>query len=78
VKVSINYKGYETKSQEEEVLKRAMKKFKKQCEIEGILKDVRRKAYYEKPSDIRRRKRRISKSNSRNNSKSNSKSNSNI
>lgn len=32
-----------------------MKRFKKLCEKEGLTKDIRRKEYYEKPSERRRR-----------------------
>ncbi len=32
-----------------------MRRFKKLCEKEGLTKDVRRKEYYEKPSERRRR-----------------------
>ena len=56
-KIYINYK--ETGVKDEEKLRKAMKKFKKLCEVEGIIRDARRKTYYEKPSDVRRRKRKI-------------------
>ena len=55
-KIYVNYKGLGLK--DEDKLKKAMKKFKKLCETEGIIRDVKRKAYYEKPSDVRRRKRK--------------------
>jgi len=32
-----------------------LKRFKKLCEKEGLTKDIKRKAYYEKPSERRRR-----------------------
>lgn len=32
-----------------------MKRFKKLCEKEGLTKDIKRKEYYEKPSERRRR-----------------------
>lgn len=32
-----------------------MRRFKKMCEKEGLTKDVKRKAFYEKPSERRRR-----------------------
>lgn len=32
-----------------------MRRFKKLCEKEGLTKDVKRRAYYEKPSEKRRR-----------------------
>lgn len=36
----------------------AMKRFKKQCEKEGILSEIRKREYYEKPS-IKRKKKAI-------------------
>jgi small subunit ribosomal protein S21 len=32
-----------------------LRRFKKMCEKEGLTKDVKRQAYYEKPSEKRRR-----------------------
>lgn len=37
-----------------------MRRFKKLCEKEGLTKDVKRKAFYEKPSERRRRANRKS------------------
>lgn len=37
-----------------------IKRFKKICEKEGLVRDVKRKSYYEKPSERRRRRRRKS------------------
>ena len=39
-----------------------MKRFKKMCEKEGIIKDIKRQSYYEKPSEKRRRRARKSRS----------------
>jgi len=33
-----------------------MKRFKKMCEKEGLIKDIKRQSYYEKPSEKRRRR----------------------
>ena len=44
-----------------EPLERAMRRFKKKIEREGILKTLSEKKYYEKPSVIRRRKKRTAK-----------------
>jgi len=41
-----------------ESLDQLLKRFKKACEKEGLTRDIKRTAYYEKPSDIRRRKER--------------------
>lgn len=41
---------------ENESLENALKKFKKQCEKEGILSDVRKKEHYDKPSVKKKKK----------------------
>lgn len=37
-----------------------LRRFKKMCEKEGLTKDIKRRAFYEKPSERRRRARRKS------------------
>jgi small subunit ribosomal protein S21 len=39
-----------------EPIERALKRFKKVCERAGIISDIRKKKYFEKPSEIRKRK----------------------
>lgn len=39
-----------------EPLDRALRAFKRLCEKEGLRRDIKRAAYYEKPSEQRRRK----------------------
>ena len=46
------------KARGEESLDHLLKRFKKLCEKEGLTKDVKRSAYYEKPSEQRRRRER--------------------
>jgi len=41
-----------------EPLERALRRFKKKIEREGILKTLKARKHYEKPSEIKRRKRR--------------------
>jgi len=41
-----------------EPLEKILKRFKKKCEKEGLIKDIKRSSYYEKPSERRRRKER--------------------
>jgi len=41
----------------DEKIERTLRRFKKLCENEGILRDYRRHEYYESRSEIRRRKR---------------------
>ena len=44
------------KVRENESFDNALKRFKKQCEKAGILSEVRKREYYEKPSVKRKRK----------------------
>lgn len=48
---------------ENEPLEKALKRLKKKIEREGILKILKQRKHYEKPSEKRRRKMRTSKSN---------------
>jgi small subunit ribosomal protein S21 len=47
-----------------EPLERALRRFKKKIEREGILKVLSAKKHYEKPSEVKRRKERQAKKNS--------------
>ena len=44
------------KSRSGESVQQMMKRFKKMCEKEGVIKDIKKQSYYEKPSDRRRRR----------------------
>jgi small subunit ribosomal protein S21 len=44
------------KVSESEPFENALRRFKKQCEKAGVLSEVRRREYYEKPSVKRKRK----------------------
>jgi small subunit ribosomal protein S21 len=46
------------KARMNESLDQLLKRFKKACEKEGLTRDIKRCAFYEKPSDVRRRKER--------------------
>jgi small subunit ribosomal protein S21 len=46
------------KARMNESLEQLLKRFKKACEKEGLIRDMKRTAFYEKPSEIRRRKER--------------------
>ena len=48
------------KARGNETVQQMMKRFKKMCEKEGLNRDVKRKSYYEKPSERRRRRARKS------------------
>ncbi len=39
-----------------EPLEKTLRRFKKQCEKEGLTKDIKKTSYYEKPSERRRRR----------------------
>ncbi len=41
-----------------ESIQQMVKRFKKMCEKEGLIRDIKRNSYYEKPSERNRRKRR--------------------
>jgi small subunit ribosomal protein S21 len=43
-----------------ESVQQLIKRFNKLCEKEGLTRDIKRSAYYEKPSERRRRKERKS------------------
>jgi len=42
-----------------EPLEKTIRRFKKQCEKEGLTKDVKKNSYFEKPSERKRRKLRM-------------------
>jgi len=46
------------KARSGESIQQMMKRFKKMCEKEGLIKDIKRQSYYEKPSEKRRRRAR--------------------
>ena len=46
------------KSRMNESLDQLLKRFKKVCEKEGLTREIKRTTYYEKPSEVRRRKQR--------------------
>jgi small subunit ribosomal protein S21 len=41
-----------------ESVEQMVKRFKKMCEKEGVIRDMKRTSYYEKPSEKNRRRRR--------------------
>jgi small subunit ribosomal protein S21 len=53
---------------DEESFERALKRFNKSCEKAGILSDIKKHQYFEKPSD--RRKRKLNQAKRRNRKKS--------
>lgn len=43
---------------EDEILEKALKRFKRQVEKEGIIREWKKREYYEKPSTVRNKKRK--------------------
>ena len=39
-----------------ESVQQMLRRFKKMCEKEGLIRDIKRNSYYEKPSERRRRR----------------------
>jgi small subunit ribosomal protein S21 len=48
------------KARGNESVEQMVKRFKKMCEKEGLVKDIKRNSYYEKPSERKRRRMRKS------------------
>lgn len=48
------------KARGNESVEAMVKRFKKMCEKEGLVKDIKRNSYYEKPSERKRRRMRKS------------------
>ena len=48
----------ETKVGEHEPIETALKRFRRQCQKEGVLAEVKKREYYDKPS-VRRKKKAI-------------------
>lgn len=44
------------KARGNESVEQMIKRFKKMCEKEGLVKDIKRNSYYEKPSEKKRRR----------------------
>ena len=49
------------KSRTGESVQQMMRRFKKLCEKEGLIRDIKRNSYYEKPSERNRRRMRKAK-----------------
>ena len=47
--------GIRIKARSGESAEQMLRRFKKMCEKEGLTKDIKKHAYYEKPSERRRR-----------------------
>ena len=46
----------EVKRRENETIERMLKRFMKKVKKEGIMEELRERVYYKKPSDVKRRK----------------------
>jgi len=49
----------EIRIRKSEPVERAIRRLKKKLDREGVIRDVRAKRYYEKPSEVRRRKKKV-------------------
>lgn len=54
----VDFRVIKIKSRASESLDQMLKRFKKICEKEGLTREIKRTAFYEKPSEIKRRKER--------------------
>ncbi len=52
------------KARSGESIQQMMKRFKKMCEKEGLIKDIKKQSYYEKPSEKNRRRNKKARSQS--------------
>ncbi|MBO6102851.1 MAG: 30S ribosomal protein S21 [Opitutales bacterium] len=50
----------EVRMRKGEAMEKALRRLKKKIDREGIIRDVRQKRYFEKPCEVKRRKRKIS------------------
>ncbi|NBD38931.1 MAG: 30S ribosomal protein S21 [Verrucomicrobia bacterium] len=49
----------EVKIRKGEPIERALRRLKKRLDREGVIRDVRAKRYFEKPSEVKRRKKKV-------------------
>ena len=49
----------EVRMRKGEAMEKALRRLKKKIDREGIIRDVRQKRYFEKPCEVKRRKRQI-------------------
>jgi len=49
----------EVKIRKGEPIERALRRLKKRLDREGVIRDVRNKRYFEKPCEVRRRKKKV-------------------
>ncbi len=49
----------EVKIRKGEPMEKALRRLKKKLDREGIIKDARAKRYFEKPAEVRRRKKKV-------------------
>ncbi len=48
----------ETYVRDDETLESALRRFRRLCNQSGLMSELRRRAHYEKPSDVKRRERK--------------------
>jgi small subunit ribosomal protein S21 len=58
-----SYMSIEVKIRRGEPMERALRRLKKRLDREGVIRDARAKRYFEKPSEVKRRKDKVAKFN---------------
>ena len=53
------YMSVEVSIRKGEPMERALRRLKKKLDREGVIRDVRAKRYYEKPCEVKRRKKKV-------------------
>lgn len=48
--------GAEVRVEEGESIESALRRFRRECQKEGVLSEIRKREYYEKPSERRKKK----------------------
>lgn len=51
----------ETRVGDNEPLEQALKRFRRQCQQNGVLQEIKKREHYEKPSERRKNKRKLNK-----------------
>ncbi len=49
----------EVRMRKGEAMEKALRRLKKKIDREGIIRDIRQKRYFEKPCEVKRRKRKV-------------------
>lgn len=58
-RLSLHFMALEVQIRKGEPTERALRRLKKKLDREGVIRDVRAKRYFEKPCQVRRRKKKV-------------------